>query len=338
MKQNGLPTLRAVAARAGVSIAIVSRVANGRFDGMTAQTRARVETAIRELGYRPNRAARSLRTSRHHRIALLAVDTSPEFLADPFNTYIAAGLSNTLSDAGYGLLLQRLDPRHPNEALIERAQEADALALYLSGKPGERDAFFKRIAQLGLPLVVVQEPLAVRSDDVCVIRQDDRGGARWLGERIRARGARDVLTVVPQLDWPAIEERMIGLRETLGYDCRLEFLHVDETDLGSVTARLEVRLAGDLPDVVVGSNDLLAAQAIQVLRRRGIRVPQAIGVTGFNAFAVTGVVDPPLTTVRSPAYRLGTEAARLLLERLASGRFATGELLLPTEPVTGASL
>jgi LacI family transcriptional regulator len=125
--------LSAVAARAGVSIAIASRVSNGLSVGMTPETRARVEAAILALGYRPNRVARSLRTSRHYRIALLAVDTSPAYLADPFNTYVAAGISNTLSDAGYGLLLERLDPRSPNELLIERAQESDGLAVYLSG-------------------------------------------------------------------------------------------------------------------------------------------------------------------------------------------------------------
>lgn len=327
-----------MARAAGVSTAIVSRVVNGHFQGMSAATRARVEAAIDDLGYLPNRVARSLRTRRHYRIALVVVDSSPEFLADPFTTYIVAGLSNALSEENYGLLVQRLNRRAPLETLLTRAQDADAITLFMSGPRGERLALIERCRQLGLPLLVFQDELAPIPDDVCIVRQDDRAGGRWLGERIRGLGLSDILAVVPELAWPAIEARLGGLREGLAQTAEATILEVPETDMEAVAVALDQRLRAHVPEAIFASNDRLAAQAISTLLRLGRRVPEDVRVSGFNCLPNTGAVHPPLTTIRSPAFRLGTEAADLLLRRLTDGRFATAELVLPVEPLAGVSL
>ncbi len=323
---------------AGVSTAIVSHVVNGRFSGMSSATRARVEAAIDALGYTPNRAARSLRTRRHHRIALFVVDSSPEFLADPFTTYIVAGLSNALSEENYGLLIQRLNPRAPQEALLLRARDADALTLFMSGPRAERLALIERCRRLGLPLLVFQETLEPIPNDVCIVRQDDRAGGRWLGERIRELGLEDVLAIVPDLAWPAIEARLLGLREGLAGTTEVAVLEVPETEMGLVAAALERQLGAHLPEAIFASNDRLAAQAIGVLSRMGCRVPDDVRVSGFNCLPVTGAVQPPLTTIRSPAFDLGTAAAHLLVRRLAGDRFETRELVLTVEPLSRRSL
>jgi LacI family transcriptional regulator len=174
--------------------------------------------------------------------------------------------------------------------------------------------------------------------DVCVVRQDDRTGGRWLRERIRARGARCALAVVPKRSWPAIEERLVGFREALHGVCKIELFPIEEANLASVASDLVKRFFTSVPDVVIGGNDLLAAQAIQALHYHHLRVPNDVGVTGFNALPTTGFVDPPLVTVQSSAYQIGVEAANLLLGRLKTGRFAVREMVLPVEPVQGGSL
>lgn len=332
------PTLHTVARAAGVSTAVVSRVVNGRYHGMSAATRARVEAAIDDLGYFPNRAARSLRTRRHHRIALVAVDSSPEFLADPFTTYVVAGLSNALSEENYGLLVQRLNRRAPLETLLMRAQDADAITLFMSGPRDERLALIERCRELGLPLLVFQEELAPIPDDVCIVRQDDRAGGRWLGERFRNQGLEDVLAVVPELSWPAIEARLAGLRDGLAGSSALTILKVAETDMQAVATTLDRQLRATVPAAIFASNDQLAAQAIGALSRIGRLVPRDVRVSGFNCLPITGAVQPSLTTIRSPAFELGTRAADLLVRRLADGRFETKELVLPVEPQVGQSL
>lgn len=332
------PTLRSVAQAAGVSKTIVSRVANGTYTGMTPETRARVERAIKTLGYRRNRAAASLRTSRQYRASLIVVDTSPAFLADPFTTYIAAGLANALSEADYGLLVQRIDPRTCYQNQLHRAKDGDALTLLLSGPRERRLMLLEQCRELGLPLLVFQEALDASPGDVCVIRQDDRRGACWLGVRMRTAGIEDVLAVVPQLSWAASEERVRGLTEGLGRNARVRELAVDETDPVAVAAALDAEFTRGVPQGVFGNNDQLAAHAIAALGRRGLRVPRDVGVAGFNALPVTGHVEPPLTTVRAAAFRMGEEAARLLLRRLDADAFDVREAVLPVEPVEGMSL
>jgi LacI family transcriptional regulator len=95
-------TLTDIAAAAHVSVTTASNVANGRLELMSAPTRDRVEAVMRELNYRPDEGARSLRLAQRRAIGLIIVDDSPRFLADPMNTNILAGFSNYLSVNGFG--------------------------------------------------------------------------------------------------------------------------------------------------------------------------------------------------------------------------------------------
>ncbi|MDX6748387.1 LacI family DNA-binding transcriptional regulator [Geminicoccaceae bacterium 1502E] len=333
-------TLREVAEAAGVSIATVSKVVNGRFEGMTASTRERVEAAVRELAYRPNRAGRSLRSARQSRIAMLIVDPSPRFLVDPFITNIVAGISNEVSMRGYGLLLSRIDPEEPESSYIVKGQEADALAVLLSGTAPEREHLLARLAVLGHPMVVFQQEMPGSVEDVCTVRQDDLTGARQLARRILERRPRRALCLLPRQRWPAIEARLQGFEEVLApAGVTLSHLRCDEGDMeGALDALREHLAAGPLPDVIIGTNDRLAVVAVEVLQAMGCKVPEDVGVSGFNAFPFTTPLRPRLATVRSPAYRLGELGARLLIERIEQGAFGTRESVLPVELVEGESL
>ena len=151
------PTLHVVAARAKVSTATVSKVVNGVVAGISAETRRQVETAVRETGYRPNRVGRNLRTQRHGAIGLAIVDPSPRFLADPFTTNLVAGLSNELSTNGIGLLLHGVRPGRLSECSLIRNAEVDGLCLNLSGARPDRIAAMRLAADLGQPIVVIQD-------------------------------------------------------------------------------------------------------------------------------------------------------------------------------------
>lgn len=333
-------TLREVAEAAGVSIATVSKVVNRRFEGMTQTTRERVEAAVRDLAYRPNRAGRSLRSARQSRIAMLIVDPSPRFLTDPFITNLVAGISNALSVRGYGLLLARIDPEEPESSYVVKGQEADALAVLLSGAPEERARLERGLAELHYPVVLFQQPAPRVLEDVCAVRQDDEGGARLLAERILRRNPRRALCLVPAQRWPAIGARLRGYEEVLApAGVTIEILRCDEGDMEGAQRTLASRLdTGGLPDVIIGTNDRLAVAAVETLHARGHDVPGEVGVSGFNAFPFTTPLHPRLTTARSPAYEMGELGGTLLLERIERGAFPHREQVLPVEIVEGESL
>src|SRR3546814_20969643 len=104
------PTIHAVAAKAGVSTATVSKVVNQMTVGVAEPTRQRVEAAVRHLGYRPTRVGRRLRTLRRPTIGMALVHPSPRFLTDPFTTNLVAGLTNHPSASGYDLQLHGVRP------------------------------------------------------------------------------------------------------------------------------------------------------------------------------------------------------------------------------------
>lgn len=334
------PTLHTVARQAGVSTATVSKVVNGIGAGVSDATREKVREAIVALGYMPNRLGRSLRTSRHFRVGLTIIDPSPRFLADPFTTNLAAGLANALSERGFGLLLQRVAPGGLAAFHRARGAEADALCLNLSGTRAEREAAMEVAATLHASVVVFQDAPYPGLRDACFIRQDDQGGAFALGDAAAERRAGDALMLVANVSWPAVEHRVAGVRAALERRGRRVAIEAcDETDMAEIVASLEARLDREgAPGLVIAQNDQMAVLAMQVLRGRGLRVPEDVGVAGFNAFPFIGYSEPALMTVRSRAYELGRRASDAIMTRLDEGAFRTREIVLPLSLVPGGSM
>ncbi|WP_108660088.1 LacI family DNA-binding transcriptional regulator [Acuticoccus kandeliae] len=333
------PTIVGVAARAGVSTATVSKVVNGIESGVSEATRARVVAAIKELGYRPNRMGRSLRTLRHSTIGLAIVDPSPRFLADPFTTNLVAGISNHLGSQGFGLLLHGVRPGKLSESFLVRESDVDALCLNLCGERADRIAAMRLAAGLGQPVVIIQDRPLPGLSDAAFVRQDDKAGAAALAEHLLARKPRRALMVIADVAWPAVEHRVAGIRSVFEANgVALDIVACDETRSEAISEAISAALTrADPPDIIVGQNDQIAIIAIQVLGGLGLKVPHDVAVSGFNAFPFTGLAVPALTTVRSRAYELGTAAAKAILDRLETGRFASTDHLLPLDLIKGES-
>jgi LacI family transcriptional regulator len=334
------PTIHAVAARAGVSTATVSKVVNGVETGISKATRLLVEAVVRDMGYRPNRIGRNLRTRRHGAVGLAIIDPSPRFLADPFTTNLVAGLSNQLNTDGFGLLLHGVRPGRLKDCSLVRNSEVDAICLNPSGDREERIRSMRLASGLGQPLIVIQDQPVADLPNACFVRQDDRGGAAALAELLMHRDPKRVAMIVADVAWPAVENRIAGFTQVFEREgVQLDLVACDETSNTAINDAITRYLdSHDAPDAIVGQNDQIAIAAIQVLTGRGLSVPDDIAVSGFNAFPFTGVAVPPLTTVCSRAYELGTTAARIIVERLGTGRFAETDYMLPLEVFEGRSI
>src|SRR5205823_5945983 len=171
------------------------------------------------------------------------------------------------------------------------------------------------------------------SGDVCIVRQDDAGGGRLIADHLAARRVRRLLVVIPGLEWPAIDERVAGLRQGIadaGDDIAIDVVTTAGEDFDSTQAAVAAYLDHNpLPGAIVGTNDRLAIAAMSLLESRGIAVPGEVRVTGFNGFESRRYARPLITTVKSAAYEMGARAGELLLARLASGRFPLREVVLP---------
>lgn len=335
--RRGSLTLKDVALEAGVTPMTVSNVLNRRDSEVGAETRRKVQAAIEKLGYRPHAAARRLRSQRSHAIGVLVLDDVPQFLNDPFTTQVVAGISNFATERNYSVVLQGVRSESMLRAPLLSQVQTDGVCAVLSGAPAQRETLLQRLVDLKMPLVLIQEKAP--HDGVCSVRQDDRGGAVEIARYLVGKGARRVMFLAPGQEWPAITERLAGVREICeAADVDLQVVPCGAETIGDTQAALAAAIAaGGVPDALIGGNDRMAMAAIQYLARRGIRVPDEVRVTGFNSFDFAAFSQPSLVTVRSVAYEMGFRAGEELLARIETGRFPRADIVLPVDFVPGES-
>jgi DNA-binding LacI/PurR family transcriptional regulator len=325
-------TIKDVAKAADVSPMTVSNVVNGKHQFVGERTRKIVEREIARLNYRVQHSARSLRVDRRHSVGMIFVDEAPSFL-DHFNAHVVGGLSNVLSRADYTVTVQGIRANRFSEASIIRNFAVDGFCVVLSGTTAERNTIIEGLVRLDQPLVLIQEPIVSPNAETCVVRQDDAGGGRLIADHLAARRVNTVLVMVPSEVWPAIDERVSGLRQgfaAAGGHVEIDVVRAKTEEFDSARAALIAHLDRfPLPDAIVGANDRLAIAALSVLLDRGIPVPERVKVTGFNGFEQRRYARPLITTVISSAYEMGERAGHMLLERFASDRFPTNEIVLP---------
>nr|WP_272874910.1 LacI family DNA-binding transcriptional regulator [Roseomonas marmotae] len=331
--------MRDVAEAAGVTPMTVSNVLNGR-PGASAETRARILREVERLNYRPDANARRLRLKRTGAIGVLVLDSAPDYLRDPFITNVIAGLGNFAATQAFSLVLQGMNPNTDGTVPLLSHSETDALCLLLSGPEAARRRLLQQVERLRQPVVLVQEHAAGGLRDVCLIRQDDREGGRMLGAYLRARLPRQglVFFLTPELAWTAQAERAEGLRQGLGAGFTVRLILCGDESCPATQAALAAALERHpAPAAIVGGNDQMALAAMLLLRGRGIAVPDAMPVAGFNGFEMFRYAWPALTTVVSPAYEIGVRAGEEIMARLEQTSFRMRDIILPVHLREGGS-
>jgi len=335
--------VRDVAALAGVSQQTVSNVTRGRFDLMTSATRARVEAAMREIGYHPNLTARGLRRSRTQTLGFLVLDQAPSFLADPLTALLVAGVGDVARDADYGVLIQAERPLAEHGALLRPLLEGrvDAAALLMSGDPVLRARYVQELQSIGAIFTVFDE--VIEDPAVLGVRSTERDAARALTELLLERGHRRIAFIAARLPWPVVEQRHLGFRDALtaaGLAPHPEHELFEATWQAEGGRQMAARLLGhaERPSAIICGSDVLAIGAISAAREAGLRVPDDVAIAGFDDFEFSEYVDPPLTTVRVPGYEMGRVAARMLIDALEGSPPETPHAVLESELVVRASV
>jgi LacI family transcriptional regulator, galactose operon repressor len=316
----------------------VSNFINNKFQYMSDATRRKVAAAVAELNYRPDTAGRSLRSARHMSVGMIVVDESPLYLSDGSTTQLVSGLGNALNDEGYTLQLEGLRARDLERSSLLRLVRTDGMCVLFSGKPALRRAMLASVQSMNQPVIVFYERMNSDGHDLCSVHLDDRKGGALLAEHVIERGARRIMVVEMVLNqWQCVDERVRAIRSVAAKRGG----HVDVVGCGS-GAFAEVQAAvcaaitaGGLPDAIMAVTDQIGIAILKLLKPRGIKVPDHVMVTGFNAFDFWQYSDPVLTTVRSPGYELGQAAGHEMIRRLQTGAFSKPVIKLPVELILG---
>ncbi|MCT9928960.1 LacI family transcriptional regulator [Planotetraspora sp. A-T 1434] len=327
------PTLEAVAARAGVSRATVSRVVNGQAT-VTPQIRDAVMRAVDELGYVPNSAARSLVTQRTDSIALVVSEPPTRVFSDDpmFSTVIrSASMELEAADKQVVLMLGGSAKSHARiERYIASGHVDGVMLISMHGA----DPLPAAIARMGVPVVSYGRPTVPVA--LPYVDNDNVGGAEKAVRHLLGKGRRRIATIAGPQDMVAGQDRLAGYRNALRDSDRRSIVAVGDFTRESGVIAMRQLLEDDPGlDAVFAGNDLMAIGALQSLRQAGRRVPDDVAVVGFDDIEAARYTEPPLTTVSHPIIQQAGAMVRLLLGLFQGGPAAP--VILPTELVVRES-
>ncbi|MGF3138586.1 LacI family DNA-binding transcriptional regulator [Streptomyces diastaticus] len=321
MSAASRPTSKDVARAAGVSQAAVSLVLGGKWPGrVSAATAERVREAARTLGYRPNLAARDLRTGRT-RTALLVVPT----LTNEFFARVHEGAAAVAAAHGFGVLLYpspegtgpATDPFASAPAALDGVLASSMAAQALSG-----------IGAGTLPLVMLDSDPAT-GPGTATVNLAIADGMRQAAGHLLGLGHRRLAHLAADVDSWTFEVRAAALAGSVAAvpGARLE-THRCALGVAQAQAAATALLTapGPRPTALVCDDDLLAAGACKAARRLGLRVPEELSVSGFDDLTLATAVEPELTTVTLPAEEFGARGMTALLTAVDGGSPADAEL------------
>lgn len=329
-------SIRDVATAAGVSVGTVSNVLN-RPETVSADSVARVNRAIEQLGYVRNEAARRLRAGISSTIGFVVLDGQNPFFQD-----VVRGAEDEASRGGQTLLYGNTDESTERESLYLDLFEEQGVRGVLIAPYGDINQRLERLRQRGIPAVLVDRFNGDgRFSSVSV---DSVAGGRQATEHLIETGRRRIAFVGGPFDMRQVSDRLAGARvavDTSEHPVSLEVIVTDSLsiDAGTIAGRrIMDRHPRDRPDGIFAANDLIALGLLQSLTERGeLLVPGRIALIGFDDIMFAAAAAVPLSSMRQPSRAIGQSAVRMLLEQTADPDLVPRQTVFQPELIVRAS-
>ncbi|MFL5758673.1 MAG: LacI family DNA-binding transcriptional regulator [Thermomicrobiales bacterium] len=344
MRERKRTTQRDVAARAGVSTAVVSYVINDGPRPTSPAVRNRVLSAIEELDYHPNGFARGLRSRRAHTIGFVANDyLALDCFGSHYLSAILDALTAALKEQDNYLLMYPMaigeDPE-PLKRLL-RSGRLDGVVVRMVQDPPATDALVAMIAEAGLPSVCIERPASPRFG-LSSVTYDDAAGARTATRHLITQGHRRIAHMFGDARYATAQARREGFRQALTEagipidDALIRGATWSMSD--AVRETLTLLQLPDPPTAIFAASDDLAIGSLEAARLAGRSVPDDVAIVGFDDIPLAQDMTPPLTTIRIPLAQIGRRAAKLLLAAGESGEATSATpVVLPVELIRRGS-
>jgi len=322
-------TIKDVARAAGVSTQTVSRVLNNRLD-VSAKTRARVQQVIADLGYSPNVFARNLSRGRSNTLGVIGFG-----LVYYGSSSVLTGIESKANELGFSLTLSLIDRLDTMRSMRVDHILYDLLSRRVEGiiwaVPAIVDDFdwlAEKFSKIQTPVVYINKG---PTDLDFVSALDNRSGGKLATEHLIKQGYRRIGIITGPSDWWEAQERLESWREvvtTAGYSDVNNLIVEGDWSPASGDIGLHTLLDQDPEiDAVFASNDQMALGALQAARRLGLRIPEDLGIVGFDDIPEAAYFYPSLTTIRQDAKELGAMAVDRINMLIQAQR--AGETLEP---------
>jgi DNA-binding LacI/PurR family transcriptional regulator len=300
-------TIKDVARVAGVSTQTVSRVLNNRLD-VSRETRIRVQQVITSMGYSPNAFARNLSRGRSNTLGVIGYG-----LVYFGSSSVLTGIESKANKLGFSLslsLIDRVEPSRVERILYDLlSRRVEGIIWAVPGDVNSLDWLAEKFSQVQTPLVYINKG-SNGPDHVTAL--DNRLGGKLATEHLLQQGYQRVGIITGPCSWWEAQERLNGWREAVraaGYSGIDSLIVEGDWNAPSGDVGLHTLLDRNPEvDAVFVSNDQMALGALQAARRLGLRIPDDLGMVGFDDIPEAAYFYPPLTTVRQDTRELGAMA------------------------------
>lgn len=331
-------TIKDIAKAAGVSITTVSRALNGYSD-VNEATRRKIFEIAEAMGYTPNMAARSLIVKRTKTLGLLISGITRTSVKDSIAFEILCGMNDRAGELNYDLVLFNTDTQKQKmKSYKSLCLERGVDGVIIMGIRLD-DPYLEEVVQSAIPCVLIDIPLT--GEGVSSVNSDSVNGACLAVQHLIWNGHRHIGLINGHAQAFVSNRRLEGYRKALDeHDIPFREAYVEDgnfTESGGAEAA--VRLLSRNPDITAlfCASDLMAIGAIQAIRNMGKSVPEHYSVVGYDNIGMSDYLSPPLTTVNQDRYRMGYQAAQMLIDML-EGRKVTPQVTLPAELIVRGSV
>jgi len=307
MQPRSRVTIRDVAARAGVSVATVSKVINDRY-GVSAATLARVRAVIDELGYEASLVAQSLRNHRTNVIGILVADL------EPFSTELLKGAADAIRGSGFELVVYSAGGRTGDPVGWEKRYLSRLSGTLVDGAVLVTPTVSLDVVP-GTPVVAVDPHTG--PSHLPTIDSDNLRGAQLATEHLLDLGHRRIAFLAGRPDLQSAELRKTGYLRALtaagiAPDDDLIRIGAYDPEISAASAHA-LLTAPDRPTAVFAANDISAIATVAAAGELGLSVPDDLSVVGFDNVPESALCSPPLTTVNQPIREMGHRAIAMLI-------------------------
>ncbi|MEP7376738.1 MAG: LacI family DNA-binding transcriptional regulator [Chitinophagaceae bacterium] len=314
MKPKKDITIYDIAQKLGLSSATVSRGLQDN-PSINKNTRKKVQQTARELGYRHNNFASSLRKQKTNTIGVIVHELNSHFI-----TSVLAGIEKITTAAGYDLIIAHSSESYEKEAanaLNLFHKRVDGLIASLAFNTKGLD-HYKTFEDKGIPIIFFDR-VEEKSDSTKVIIDNYKCGYEATRHLIE-QGCKKIVLVTASLKRNVYAQRHKGYVDALS-DHNIPFkkdlvLIKDLSEQCGVEAAMQIMKMKPMPDGAFITNDFSAAVCMQTLKEHGIKIPGQIAIVGFNNDTISKIVEPQLTTIHYPGIEMGEIAARHLINHL----------------------
>jgi LacI family fructose operon transcriptional repressor len=303
--------IKDVAESAGVSIATVSRVLSDKPHVRT-KVREHVLAVVKELNYRPNRVARSLRAQKSNVIGLIVSD-----IQNPFFTLISRAVEDAAYEQGMSIYLCNTDEDPAKEAIYLKLMRDERVSGIILSPTQKTSNNFLEVTNSHLPVVVIDR--RVRGVEIDSVQIDNVDAAYKLVDHLIGHGYQRIGALFGMGSTTGRERREGYIRalEDNGIKPSSELaIFIEAREAEGYNATRELLKLSQPPDAIFTSNGLLSAGAFRALRESALKMPEEIAFATFDETPWSTLVDPPFTVIEQPTYEIGNTAVELLVNRI----------------------